>query len=107
MTGIEQERFAHEVEAKKSKADKRTDISALNDRFRRTGVGGEIYITAGSEGLGVEAMLEIHQEIAMYNSFSEDNDPYGEHDFGNIEYSNCKIFLENRLLRQNHGMRVS
>ena len=92
MTGIEQERFAHEVEAKNSTAKKRANITALNDRFRRTGVGGKIYVTAGIEGLGVEAALEIHQKIAMYNSLSEDNDPYSEHDFGSIDYRNCKIF---------------
>jgi len=92
MTGIEQGRSAQVHTDGKTPEEKRVEISALNDHFRRTGLSGKMYCTAGIESLGSQALFEIHREIALFNSFSEDNDPYGEHDFGSINYDGHKVF---------------
>jgi hypothetical protein len=67
-------------------------IRELNDRFRRTGDGGRQLITSGIQQMGLVATLTIRQLVADYDAFCEDNDPYGEHDFGALTYHGDKIF---------------
>ncbi len=67
-------------------------ISRLNDRFRRTGKGGRQLITSGIQEMGLLEALAIRQLVADYDAFCEDNDPYGEHDFGALTYQGEKIF---------------
>ena len=64
----------------------------LNDQFRRTGDGGRLLITSGIQELGLLATLTIRQLVADYDAFCEDNDPYGEHDFGSLTYRGEKVF---------------
>jgi hypothetical protein len=61
-------------------------IRVLNDLLRRTGVGGQTYVTRGIEALPAEVQVAILKRIASFDEFSEDNDPYGEHDFGTFEF---------------------
>ncbi|MFN4311819.1 MAG: DUF3768 domain-containing protein [Ferrovibrio sp.] len=67
-------------------------IRELNDRFRRTGIGGRFVITGGVRALGPDALTQVLQEVASYDEFTEDNDPYGEHDFGTIYADRVKLF---------------
>jgi Protein of unknown function (DUF3768) len=69
-----------------------TNIADLNDRFRRciplcaaSGVPGQCVMTAGIAALGPDAHLILWDEIRSFDRFTEDNDPYGQHDFGAIE----------------------
>ena len=39
-----------------------------------------------------EDQSAIRDRIETFADFSEDNDPYGEHDFGALEHSGRKIF---------------
>ena len=45
-----------------------------------------LVITRGIAALGPEAVREILQEVKEFNDFNEDNDPWGEHDFGSFFY---------------------
>jgi len=38
------------------------------------------------------AMVDIAERVAAFDSFTEDNDPHGEHDFGNFNYEGTRIF---------------
>ena len=68
-------------------------IAELNDQFRSGQSGqGQIMITAGIQSLGGDAMLAIHQAVASFNTFTEDNDPHAEHDFGSLTYQDNTIF---------------
>ena len=49
-------------------------------------------ITQGIQSLGSDAVLAIRKAVASFNGFSQDNDPYGEHDFGSFKYQGDKIF---------------
>ena len=67
-------------------------IRELNDQFRRTGIGGRQLITPGIQEMGLLDVMTIRQLVARYDAFCEDNDPYGEHDFGNLTYRGQKVF---------------
>lgn len=72
--------------------DKTERIRLLNDRFRRSGIGGDIFITAGIQGLGEEARQEIASNVAQFDQFNHDNDPHGEHDFGALDHAGQRVF---------------
>lgn len=55
-------------------------IRDLNDALRCKHTGGQVLITAGLQSLGDEAVSRILNAVAAFDGFSEDNDPYGEHD---------------------------
>lgn len=67
-------------------------IRMLNDRFRRSGLGGDILITPGIQELGDEAMREIARQVMTFDGFDSDNDPHGEHDFGAFDHAGQRIF---------------
>jgi hypothetical protein len=57
-----------------------TRIRTLNDELRRFGRGGRIMITPGIQALGDRAVARILTAVAAFDAFTNDNDPYGEHD---------------------------
>jgi hypothetical protein len=61
------------------------NIRALNDAFGTAMTGGRVFMTAGVDALssGVKAMVIG----ATFTEFTPDNDPHGEHDFGNFGLS--------------------
>lgn len=68
-------------------------IAKLNDAFRKSGgLGGRFMITAGVEALGPIRVAELCREVIQFDDFTQENDPYGEHDFGSIEYGGQKFF---------------
>jgi len=67
-------------------------IRALNDRFRTTFIGGRVLITEGVMSLGQDAVSSIREKVEAYTAFDQDNDPYGEHDFGAITHDGSKVF---------------
>jgi Protein of unknown function (DUF3768) len=62
--------------------DRQLKLAELNDHFRRTGHGGEHYLTAGVHGMGSLFETIAIAAIGAFDTFTADNDPYGEHDFG-------------------------
>lgn len=68
-------------------------IAALNDLCRRAmGIGGMVFMTHGIASLSPEARSAILGMVARFDRFTEDNDPYGERDFGAIEHDGQQIF---------------
>lgn len=62
-----------------------TAIRQLNDRFRRSFVGGRVVMTAGVAALADKTWSELAKTVQAFDAFSVDNDPHGEHDFGSCE----------------------
>ena len=65
-------------------------VQAQNDRFRTTWgtdptILGRIVATQGVAALGVSAGLRMMIAVQAFSDFSEDNDPFGLHDFGAFE----------------------
>lgn len=73
-------------------ADARSPIAHLNDAFRRKPVDGRLMVTAGVIALGEGALADILPAVASFDAFTPDNDPYGEHDFGAVEWHGTRIF---------------
>lgn len=67
-------------------------IRALNDAFRTTLQGGHVLMTAGVQQLpdaGRDAAIEA---MRSFSDFTRDNDPHGEHDFGNFSIFGQRFF---------------
>ena len=67
-------------------------IALLNDAFRKSFSGGKIMMTASVDDLPDTVKCAALHEVATFNAFNEDNDPYGEHDFGSFELCSRKFF---------------
>lgn len=67
-------------------SDKR--IAGMNDRFRKSGLG--MVLTDGVRYLdNVEGLITAVQDFCQ---FTEDSDPYGEHDFGKLIWGDEDVF---------------
>jgi Protein of unknown function (DUF3768) len=51
-------------------------------------------MTAGVIAFGKERQLKILEAVASFDRFDEDNDPYGEHDFGALEVEGERLFFK-------------
>ena len=78
-------------QAKSKPADR---IRALNDALRQDLSLGRAFITPGVAGLGAEAVARIIKTIAVFDDFSQANDPHQEHDFGSFEADGHTIFFK-------------
>jgi hypothetical protein len=65
-------------------------IAALNDLARQTFQGCRVMLTSGVQEL--DKQFDILQKVRGFDQFTEDNDPYGEHDFGGFEFEGSRIF---------------
>jgi hypothetical protein len=67
-------------------------IRVLNDNFRTTFVGGTVMLTLGVNELPIDVKAKAILMVKTYKEFTNDNDPYGEHDFGSFEVENQKFY---------------
>jgi hypothetical protein len=65
---------------------KRT-IADLNDEFRRR---GQCVATASIAAL--DSLGGLIEAVRTYDDFTPDNDPWGEHDFGKLEWEGDDVF---------------
>jgi len=71
-----------------------TDIATLNDKFRKSFIGGEVLLSAGIAAMSSEDKANIVALVQNFNDFTPSNDVYGEHDFLSIDYKGNKIFAK-------------
>ena len=72
-----------------------TAIAAFNDAFRKSPFDrslGKTFMTSGMSALGPLFVARALSAVAAFDTFSADNDPYGEHDFGSFELDGEKLF---------------
>lgn len=72
--------------------DTTATIRELNDAFRSTGEGGRILFTAGVSDLGIAFSHQALGIVRRFDTFTPDNDPHGEHDFGSFIHQGAKLF---------------
>ena len=74
-----------------SKSDR---IRLLNDNFRSTFVGGQVVMTQGVDALPIDTKARVILAVQSFSSFTKDNDPHREHDFGNFKVEGETYFFK-------------
>src|SRR3954470_2777474 len=69
-------------------------IRELNDQLRCKGLGGRVVMTRGIEALGADGVREVLTAVARFDDFTEDNDPWGEHDCAVLTVSGRRIIFK-------------
>ena len=69
-------------------------IRALNDGFRTTMTGGKVLLTAGVNALPTDLKTSVVQRVITFSDFNAENDPHGEHDFGNFTLAGRRFFFK-------------
>jgi hypothetical protein len=79
--------------------DRREHIRILNDVFRTeplsvlSAVLGRTFVfTKGVGAHGDDFLTRALKAVQEYSTFTEDNDPHGEHDFGSFDLDGIKLF---------------
>ncbi len=74
-------------------------IAELNDSLRAIvqmpvfgPAPGKVYVTRGITALPPVDQIEIMACVRSFDDFTENNDPYGERDFGAFDHNGQKIF---------------
>jgi Protein of unknown function (DUF3768) len=67
-------------------------IRLLNDAFRTTFTNGKVMMTCGVDALSPDIKLAVMLKVRAFSDFTDDNDPYNEHDFGSFEVAGEKFF---------------
>ena len=65
-------------------------IAALNDAARSN--AANYMATRGIMSLEPEVISDIFIGVQEFKVFTEDNDPYGDHDFGSLKVDGNKVF---------------
>ena len=65
---------------------------AANMAGLHTDIPGQVVLTRGIAELPQRDRWAICEKVRAFDSFPEDNDPYGEHDFGAITHAGIKVF---------------
>lgn len=77
-------------------AERVARIRALNDAFRTCKDEavlrklGRFHLTNGVLNMDSTDIVAIGKKVEEFNTFTDDNDPHGEHDFGSFDYSGMK-----------------
>jgi len=74
-------------------ASRTEKIAMLNDLCRKAlGVAGRLVQTSGINALPPTDQSAIREKVENFNTFTEDNDPHKERDFGAFEHNGERIF---------------
>ena len=67
-------------------------ICKLNDQFRSTFLGGRVVLTPCIVNCSEVSLPSLLKRIRQFDNFDASNDPYGEHDFGSLEWEGENVF---------------
>jgi Protein of unknown function (DUF3768) len=85
--------FLTKGENQMTDAEKTKRIAELNDLCRTAmGIGGRVFQTRGISALPLRDQSAIREKVELFDTFTPDNDPYGERDFGSFEHNGERIF---------------
>lgn len=71
--------------------ERTTAIARLNDAFRSTFRGGQVFMTRGVSELDVASQTRLLGAVQTA-PIDPGNDPYGEHDFGALDQDGVRYF---------------
>lgn len=64
-------------------------IATLNDTYRRS---WKDVVFTDNVLMRIQHHLGLAEAVHNFDSFSGDNDPYGEHDFGSLQFEGQTVF---------------
>ena len=75
-------------------------IANANDMFRKLmhPMMGDVYVTPGVAALNEIDQRQLMMLVQGFDVFTENNDPYKEHDFGQIDFGGTRYFWKIDLL---------
>lgn len=73
-------------------AQRTEKVRALNDRLRKTGLGGKLFITQAVARLRPQAMAALMLAVRQFDDFTPAGDPHREHDFGSVSVADQTYF---------------
>jgi hypothetical protein len=83
--------------------NKRAEIRRLNDCFRKNPqLLGKIVMTRNVADMGPVFLVKCLYTLKVYDAFTKDNDPYGEHDMCTFEVDGQKVWFKIEYF--NHDM---
>lgn len=77
-----------------SQEARRARIRELNDQLRTRLTGGRSTMTIGVQSLGQRFINKAVVAMQAFNAFDKDNDPHGEHGFGQFEVDGHRLFFK-------------
>jgi len=80
-------------------------IAEASDQFRKSFVGGLVVVTPRVEELQASIKGQLLRAIREFDTFTSDNDPHGEHDFGAIKLDGETWFWKIDLYDQHYEYR--
>jgi hypothetical protein len=69
-------------------------IRELNDQLRCKRIGGRLVITRGIQALGNDGVGRVLAAVAQFDNFTEDNDPWGEHDCAVLDVEGRRVIFK-------------
>lgn len=75
-----------------SRLQRTRKVQELNDRLRKTGIGGKIILTRAIAAMEAPELTTLLQKVREFDAFTDGNDPWGEHDFGEIVIDGERYF---------------
>jgi hypothetical protein len=69
-------------------------IRVLNDEFRKGRGKGSLLVTSGIISMGREFQERVIDLVRRFDAFTPDNDPHGEHDFGELVIDGERVFFK-------------
>jgi hypothetical protein len=69
-------------------------IRVLNDNFRSMFVGGRVVMTQGVDVLPIDTKARVLLAVQSFSDFTKENDPHGEHDFGDFQIEGETYFFK-------------
>ena len=73
----------------------RDQLRRLNDQWRCFGIGrGSLMLTAGVQESGAAFVSAAVAAVRAFDTFTCENDPHGEHDFGAFTLQGERLFFK-------------
>ena len=69
-------------------------IAELNDALRTNFAGGKVMMTRSVAVLPEGERAAVLTAVRSFQDFNRDNDPHGEHDFGQVEVNDSTYFFK-------------
>ena len=96
-----------QLETKKKTKTREEIIGEQNDFFRKCPLNmgenvGKYLITSGVSGNGEGFAIAALNAVQKFDDFTNENDPFGHHDFGSVEVEGEKVFWKIDLYDENY-----